>query len=106
MGTSSSRWADPGLLVLGSLAGGEKHGYAIAEDIGETTGRRPGPGTLYGAIARLERDGLITALEGDERRRPYRLSAEGQRVLAAELDGMSAFATSGRARLQRSSATA
>lgn len=103
MGTS--RWADPGLLVLGSLAAGDKHGYAIAEDIAAGTGRRPGPGTLYGAIARLERDGLITALEGDERRRPYRLSAEGRRVLAEELDSMRAFARTGLTRLQRSGAT-
>lgn len=103
--TTSSRWADPGLLVLGSLADGEKHGYAIADDIADRTGRRPGPGTLYGAIARLERDGLIEALEGDERRRPYRLSAEGRRVLTEELDGMRAFATTGINRLRRTAAT-
>ncbi|MCU1589765.1 MAG: PadR family transcriptional regulator [Frankiales bacterium] len=95
MARSSSRWADPGLLVLGSLADGEKHGYAIAEDIEQRTGRRPGPGTLYGAIARLEQDGLITALEGDARRRPYRLSGDGARVLQAELSGMRAFANHG-----------
>ena len=105
MGKASSRWADPGLLVLGSLADGDKHGYAIADDIAASTGRRPGPGTLYGAIARLERDGLIKGLEGDERRRPYRLSAEGRRVLATELDGMRAFARQGLTRLQRSGAT-
>jgi DNA-binding PadR family transcriptional regulator len=105
MGRTSSRWADPGLLVLGSLANGDKHGYAIADDIAETTGSRPGPGTLYGAIARLERDGLIKALAGDERRRPYRLSAEGKRVLAAELDAMRAFARTGLTRLHRSGAT-
>ena len=105
MRTSTSRWADPGLLVLGSLAAGDKHGYAIADEIAERTGRRPGPGTLYGAIARLERDGLITALEGDERRRPYRLSAEGSRVLHEELTTMRSFATTALRGLQRRVAT-
>ncbi|MDT7538812.1 MAG: hypothetical protein QOI82_2397 [Actinomycetota bacterium] len=95
MRTSTSRWADPGLLVLGSLADGDKHGYAIAEHIEERTGRRPGPGTLYGAIARLEQDGLITPLAGEARRRPYRLSGEGARVLQEELDGMRSFANHG-----------
>ena len=89
---SSSRWADPGLLVLGSLAAGDKHGYAIADDLERQTGRRPGPGTLYGAIARLEQDGLIRALPGDERRRPYRLTAAGAEVLAAETGAMRSFA--------------
>jgi DNA-binding PadR family transcriptional regulator len=93
MRTTSSRWADPGLLVLGSLADGDKHGYAIAEHIEQRTGRRPGPGTLYGAIARLEQDGLITPLAGDARRRPYRLSGKGARVLQEELEGMRSFAT-------------
>ncbi|MCW2544791.1 MAG: PadR family transcriptional regulator [Frankiales bacterium] len=106
MAATSSRWADPGLLVLGSLADGDKHGYAIAEDIAERTGRRPGPGTLYGAIARLERDGLITALDGDARRRPYRLSGEGRRVLAEEVDAMASFASHSLHRLRRNAATA
>lgn len=106
MRTSASRWADPGLLVLGSLADGDKHGYALADDIERRTGRRPGPGTLYGAIARLEQDGFITALEGDARRRPYRLSAKGALVLQAELDGMRSFANAGLRGLRRRSATA
>ena len=45
-------------MVLVSLADGPKHGYAMTVDIGEIAGQRPGPGTLYGAIAWLEeRDG-------------------------------------------------
>jgi DNA-binding PadR family transcriptional regulator len=103
---TSSRWADPGLLVLGSLAGGDKHGYAIAEDIEQQTGRRPGPGTLYGAIARLEQEGLITALAGGARRRPYRLSADGAAALARELDGMQSFAKAGLRGLRRQELTA
>lgn len=102
---SSSRWADPGLLVLGSLSDGEKHGYAIAEDIERRTGRRPGPGTLYGAIARLEQEGLIVALDEEERRRPYRLSGEGARVLQRELDSMRSFAADGLRGLRRRAAT-
>ncbi|MEZ4519407.1 MAG: PadR family transcriptional regulator [Chloroflexota bacterium] len=42
-------------------------------------------GTLYGAISRLERDGLIEPLPGDERRRPYRLTAVGQQHLESAL---------------------
>src|SRR3954447_22735161 len=95
MRTSTSRWADPGLLVLGSLADGDKHGYAIADHIEERTGRRPGPGTLYGAIARLEQGGLITPLDANARGRLYRLSGEADRILQQELDGMRSFANHG-----------
>jgi len=102
---SSSRWADPGLLVLGSLAGSDKHGYAIAEDLERQTGRRPGPGTLYGAIARLEQEGLNVALPGDERRRPYRLSAAGAAVLQTEAGAMRAFADRARRGLRARAAT-
>ena len=54
-----SRSSEPALLVLISLLEGPRHGYAITEDIERLTGRRPGPGTLYGAISRLEDAGLI-----------------------------------------------
>jgi len=53
------RFSEPALLVLLSLLGGERHGYAISVDIESITGRRLGPGTLYGAIGRLEERGLI-----------------------------------------------
>lgn len=79
------RWRDPGLLVLSSLAGGAKHGYAITRDVEEEVGVRLGPGTLYGALSRLERDGLIEGLEAGERRRPYRLTAAGERALDEQL---------------------
>jgi len=49
------RFSEPGLLILVSLADGPKHGYAILEDIDQLAGVRLGPGTLYGALARLER---------------------------------------------------
>jgi len=96
------RWSDPGLLVLGSLADGPKHGYAMVRDVEDTTGVRLGPGTLYGAIARLESRGLIEALDGDEsRRRPYRLTSRGAEVLGAQLVAMQRFAGMGRRRLAR-----
>jgi DNA-binding PadR family transcriptional regulator len=51
-----------------SLADGAKHGYAITEDIASFAGVRFGPGSLYGAIARLESRGLIQALDAEDRR--------------------------------------
>jgi DNA-binding PadR family transcriptional regulator len=47
------RFSDPSILILASLAGGKKHGYAIMEDIEAMARVRLGTGTLYGAIARL-----------------------------------------------------
>jgi len=76
------RWSDPPLLVLASLAGGPKHGYAITQDVADQAGVRLGPGTLYGAIRRLEDRGLIVALPPEQRRRPYQLTAAGEQVLA------------------------
>jgi DNA-binding PadR family transcriptional regulator len=85
-------WADPGLLILGSLSSGAKHGYAIQQDVLADTGVDLGPGTLYGALARLERDGLVMPLSGGERRRPYRLTAEGVRVLRDRIEHLQRFA--------------
>ena len=48
---------DPTLLILASLADGEKHGYAMTEDIWRFAEVRLGPGTLYGAITRSEQLG-------------------------------------------------
>ena len=77
--------SDPALLVLASLAEGEKHGYAMMEDIQRFAGLRLGPGTLYGAITRLEERGWIRAVGGDDRRQPYRITAEGKRHLEQEI---------------------
>jgi DNA-binding PadR family transcriptional regulator len=79
---------DPGVLILTSLAGGPRHGYAIVEDIARFAGVRLGPGTLYGALARLEAADLIEALDADDRRRPYRLTTLGAAVLERELEAM------------------
>ena len=93
------RFSEPALLVLISLAEEPKHGYAMTRDIEALTGQRLGPGTLYGAITRLEERGWIEALAPDDRRRPYRLTAAGQRVLRARLDGIRNIARIGHARL-------
>jgi DNA-binding PadR family transcriptional regulator len=77
--------SDPTILVLASLADSEKHGYAMMEDIQRFAGLRLGPGTLYGAITRLEERGWIRPVGGAERRQPYRITAEGKRYLEAEL---------------------
>ena len=82
--------ADRRLLVLASLSDGPKHGYAIQQDIERFARNRLGPGTLYGAIGSLERDGLIKALPGEDRRRPYEITAAGRRALRDELSSMTA----------------
>ena len=93
------RFSDPALFILASLAGGEKHGYAMIEDIETMCGVRLGPGTLYGALARLERRGLVEALDVEDRRRPYRLTAAGASALQERLTQLEHFATAGLQRL-------
>lgn len=90
---------DPSLLILISLAGGPKHGYAVMTDVESFAGVRLGPGTLYGAIPRLERDGLIAPLPGDDRRRPYQLTGRGREALAVALSDMSQLARTAEGRL-------
>lgn len=79
--------------ILLALADGEKHGYAIMQEIGERSDGvvRMGPGTLYGSIQRMLKDGLIVEVQergepvrGEERRRYYALTGFGSRVLQAE----------------------
>ena len=93
------RFAEPSLYILVSLGEGPKHGYAIMTDVEEISGVPLGPGTLYGALARLERRGLIEALEPEDRRRPYRLTGLGATTLRAQLDGLVVFARTGLNRL-------
>lgn len=93
------RFSEPALLVLISVADGPKHGYAMTEDIEAMAGIRMGPGTLYGAITRLEARGLIERLDADDRRNPYRLTALGERALRARLTSIEAVARVARRRL-------
>ena len=92
--------SDPPLLVLASLASGPKHGHAMIEDIAGLCGTRLGPGTLYGAIARLEQLGWIKPLPPEERRRPYRITVEGLHVLRAKLKTLQHFTRAGLRRLE------
>jgi DNA-binding PadR family transcriptional regulator len=93
------RFSDPSLLIMASLAGGPKHGYAMMEDIEQMSGVRLGPGTLYGALARLEQRGLIESMPAEERRRPYRLTGLGVTVLSEQLRSLEYFAATGLGRL-------
>lgn len=83
-----NRFSAPFILILASLAGGQKHGYAMMEDIKQMSGFRLGPGTLYRAISRLETQGLIRSLETKERRRPYCLTPSGAKVLQDQLSSL------------------
>ena len=76
---------EPTLLILASLADGDKHGYAMMEDIRQLAGVRLGAGTLYGAITRMEELGWIVGLESEERRKPYGLTAAGRRHLEEQM---------------------
>ena len=58
-----------------------------------------GPGTLYAALSRLEKQGFVEALPEDDRRRPYRITAAGRAALQERLVTMRRFAVSGLARL-------
>jgi DNA-binding PadR family transcriptional regulator len=93
------RFSDPSLLILASLAGGAKHGYAMIEDIENLAGTRLGSGTLYGALARLEQRGLIVALPAEDRRRPYRLTERGAAALREQLLTLQRFTMVGLERL-------
>jgi DNA-binding PadR family transcriptional regulator len=93
--------SDPALLVLASLAEGDKHGYAMMEDIQRFAGLRLGPGTLYGAIARLEQRGWIRpGKTTEDRRQPYTLSADGRRHLEEQLSGLNQIVRTGLKRLR------
>ena len=76
---------DPQLLLLSSLAEGEKHGYAMMEDIERFGGIRLGAGTLYGALTRLEEQGWIRRIDSEDRRKPYRITPEGLRHLREQM---------------------
>lgn len=80
-----SGFSDPQFLVLASLADGPRHGHAMLADIEAMTGTRLGPGTLYGAIGRLERLGWIERLPTDERRKPYRITDSGMEVFRSKM---------------------
>jgi DNA-binding PadR family transcriptional regulator len=97
------RFSDPALLILSSLAGGPKHGYAMMEDILHFSGTHLEPGTLYGAIGRLEQRGWIEPLQAQDRRRPYRITTTGATALQEQLATMSRIVSAGQQRIQPAS---
>lgn len=79
--------------ILVALAAGEQHGYAVMQDVASRTegAIRLSPGTLYGSIKRMLAQGLIVELsdrerpaEDDERRRYYRMTPFGRKVVKLE----------------------
>jgi DNA-binding PadR family transcriptional regulator len=83
------------LHILLALAAGERHGYAIAQEIESATAGqvRAGPGTMYGSIQRMLTANLVeeataSARDGgdDDRRRYYRMTPLGRQVLDLELE--------------------
>jgi len=93
------RFSEPALMILVSLAERPRHGYAMSHDIEELTGVRPGPGTLYGAITRLETRGFIRPTVTEGNRRIYELTAVGHKALTARLSAMERVTQAGRERL-------
>lgn len=93
------RFADPALLILTSLAEEPRHGYGMMEDIAEFAGVKLGPGTLYGALARLEKLAWIEPLPMDDRKRPYRLTPTGKEALHQRLASLQSITQLGQMRL-------
>ncbi|MDP9159613.1 MAG: PadR family transcriptional regulator [Acidobacteriota bacterium] len=93
-------FSDPPMLILASLASGPKDAHAMAEDVALLCGARLRLGTLYGAIYRLEEQGLVKPLPQKERSRQYRITAKGARVLRARLVTLRRFTEAGWKRVQ------
>lgn len=94
-----NKFTEPSLLILISLAEENRHGYAIMEDIEKNYDIKLGPGTLYGAISRLEKAGYISALESQDRKKPYKLTEEGQVYLTNQIKEIQKVTTLGLKRL-------
>jgi DNA-binding PadR family transcriptional regulator len=92
-------------LILTALAEGPQHGYGIIQDVGRISGGRVTlrAGTLYGALERLDADGLIGVdreeVVDSRLRRYYRLTEEGSTRLAEEAERLQASAATALQRL-------
>jgi DNA-binding PadR family transcriptional regulator len=93
--------------VLLALVDAERHGYGIIKEVeGRTEGKvRLGPGTLYGSLKRMLKEGLVEESDerpdpeaDDERRRYYRLTDFGRRVVTAEAERLRQLVSSARAK--------
>ncbi len=91
--------SDRSILILTSLAEGPKHGYALIKDIEDFAGVKLGAGTLYGALAALEKAGLVEALPADDRRHPYQITAGGREHLRVRLSEAARIAEVGLRRI-------
>jgi DNA-binding PadR family transcriptional regulator len=91
--------SDRSILILTSLAGSPKHGYALIKDIEEFAGVKLGAGTLYGALSALEKAGLVEALPVEDRRHPYRITAAGREHLRVRLSEAARIARVGLRRI-------
>lgn len=83
--SSTDRFSEPTLFILISLADGNKHGYAIMEDIERSYDINIGPGTLYGAISRMEKSELIKSIPSQDRKKPYQITSTGRQYLQEKL---------------------
>jgi len=99
----------PVFHILISLADGERHGYAIMQEVAERTAGKLklSPGNLYGSIKRMLEDGLIEEVQqrskdDDERRRYYRITKAGRKAAAEEMDRLSSLLRQARATSLRS----
>ena len=93
--------------ILLALADGEKHGYAIMQEVEAISSDqiKMGPGTLYGSIKRMIANGLIEEVDecpdpnlDDQRRRYYRLTGLGSTVLSAEAQRLAVLLEKARAK--------
>lgn len=95
--SNSPVMSDPVLHILLALYDEARHGYAIVQEIEERTDGKVsiGTGTLYTALKRLRRDGLITEVddgaEGGRQRRTYRLTGRGREELATQTTRLQAL---------------
>lgn len=86
--------------ILLSLADEDLHGYGIMRQVKEQTGGRTrlGPGTLYSSIQALLEEGFIEEVDGNERRRSYRLTSAGRKLACSEADRLADLLRSARAK--------
>ena len=97
----------PVFHILLALSDGERHGYAIMQDVAWQTSDalQLGPGTLYGCLKRMLAAGLVAESsarpepsQDDERRRYYRITALGERTVRAEADRLASAVTAAKSK--------
>lgn len=106
MQSGISHLVEPAFLILVALSDESKHGYLIMQDVEAMTGWSMRAGTLYGALARMDRRGWIQEVQtGDYRRRPYALTAAGRLELARHLTLLNVILKTGLKRIRHRSTT-